>query len=593
MTSSRAARGALLGLLAAVLLGMLAFLYSRTEALDFKRDAETLSLLRELKDLDARWDADASRFAATLAPGPAVADRGPLLARILRELERASARPEVAAEIPAIKEGMAGKAAAWDALKALHAKSVQALAAAQAASAALASDANFMRLGDPRRAERHAALAAEAQSLFASLRAADGVADGPLKARLATLAEAAREAAPSLAESGARAQKALADFADARAAEREAAQKFGFLTVGSRVELLSQSISRSVQASLEEKERWRVYLFFYAAALLIGVGWLAARVFAASAALREANESLEKRVAERTRELSDALTRLKESEAQLVQSEKMSSLGQMVAGVAHEINTPLAYVKNSVATVRDRLPELRDAVGQSERLLALLRSPSPDQADLGDAFGAVDARLAQLREHQVLGDLDSLTKDGLHGIDQIGELVVNLKNFSRLDRSKVASFNVNEGLIATLLIAKPQLRNVAVEKRFGEIPSITCSPSQVNQVFLNLVTNAAQALDKPDKAIVVTTRREGDDAIAIEVADNGKGIPDDALPRIFDPFFTTKEIGKGTGLGLSIAYKIVSAHGGRIDVKSQVGKGTVFTVVLPIKPPAGLAAGEG
>ncbi len=593
MTSSRAARGALLGLLAAVLLGMLAFLYSRTEALDFKRDAETLSLLRELKDLDARWDADASRFAATLAPGPAVADRGPLLARILRELERASARPEVAAEIPAIKEGMAGKAAAWDSLKALHARSAQALAAAQAASAALASDANFLRLGDPRRAERHAALAAEAQSLFASLRAADGVADGPLKARLATLAEAAREAAPSLAEPGARAQNALADFADARAAEREAAQKFGFLTVGSRVELLSQSISRSVQSSLEEKERWRVYLFFYAAALLIGVGWLAARVCAASAALREANESLEKRVAERTRELSDALTRLKESEAQLVQSEKMSSLGQMVAGVAHEINTPLAYVKNSVATVRDRLPELRDAVGQSERLLALLRSPSPDQADLGEAFAAVEARLAQLREHQVLGDLDSLTKDGLHGIDQIGELVVNLKNFSRLDRSKVASFNVNEGLIATLLIAKPQLRNVAVEKRFGEIPSITCSPSQVNQVFLNLVTNAAQALDKPDKAIVVTTRREGDDAIAVEVADNGKGIPDDALPRIFDPFFTTKEIGKGTGLGLSIAYKIVSAHGGRIDVKSQVGKGTVFTVVLPIKPPAGLAAAEG
>ncbi len=589
MTSSRAFRGALLALLAIVLLGTLAFLYSRTEAIDFKRDAETLSLLRELKDLDSRWDADASRYAATLVPGPAAADRGPTLARILRELGRASGRAEVADALPAIREGMAAKSAAWDALKARHARSVETLAAAQAASAALATDANFMRLSDPRRADRHAALAAEAQALLAAVRLADGL-DGPLRARLATLAEAGLQAAPSLAEPAARAQKALADFAEARAAERDAAQKFGFLTVGGRVDLLSQTISRSVQASLEDKERWRVYLFFYAAALLVGVGWLAARVFAASAALREANESLEKRVADRTRELSEALRRLKESEAQLVQSEKMSSLGQMVAGVAHEINTPLAYVKNSVDTVRDRLPELRDAVDQSERLLSLLQSPSPDQADLHDAFAAVNARLAQLREHQVLGDLESLTKDGLHGIEQIGELVVNLKNFSRLDRSKVASFNVNEGLVATLLIAKPQLRGVAVEKRFGEIPSITCSPSQVNQVFLNLVTNAAQALDKPDRAIVVTTRREGEDAVAVEIADNGKGIAPEALPKIFDPFFTTKEVGKGTGLGLSIAYKIVTEHGGRIDVRSQPGKGTVFTVVLPIKPPA--AAGE-
>jgi signal transduction histidine kinase len=168
--------------------------------------------------------------------------------------------------------------------------------------------------------------------------------------------------------------------------------------------------------------------------------------------------------------------------------------------------------------------------------------------------------------------------------------VSNLKNFSRLDRSKVASFNVNEGLVSTLIIAKAQLGGVAVDRRFGEIPSITCSPSQVNQVFLNLVTNAAQAMDRPDGAIVITTRREGADAIAVEVADNGKGIPPEVLPKIFDPFFTTKEVGKGTGLGLSIVYKIVEQHGGRIDVKSTVGKGTVFTVVLPIHPPPELAA---
>jgi signal transduction histidine kinase len=591
MTNNRAARGALLGsiAIAIVLLGALAFLFSRTEAIDFKKDAEVLALLRELRELDTRWDFDAALYTSSLVPGAGTIDRSPVLARILRELERASDRPEVAAALPAIKQGMTGKSAAWELLKSRHLKSLEAFGSAEKAAAALVREANAMRLIDPRRAERSTALAGEAGILAATLRTANE-ADGSFQARLASLGEAAAAADASLRPPAAQAEQAIRAFFAARAEERAAGEKFAFLTVGSRVDLLSQTISRSVQEALEDKERWRVYLFFYAAALLVGIAYLAARVYAAQAALKEANESLEQRVVLRTRELSEAMVKLKESEAQLVQSEKMSSLGQMVAGVAHEINTPLAYVKNSVATVRDRLPELQDAVAQSERLMELLQSESADPAALQQAFGAVNSRLAQLRDHQVLGDIESLAKDGLHGIEEISELVVNLKNFSRLDRSKVASFNVNEGIVATLLIAKPQLRNVTVERSFGEIPSITCSPSQVNQVLLNLVANAAQAMDKPERKIIIATRREGADAIAVVVADNGKGIPPEVLPKIFDPFFTTKEIGKGTGLGLSIVYKIVNQHGGRIDVKSQPGKGTVFTVVLPLHPPADLAA---
>ena len=127
----------------------------------------------------------------------------------------------------------------------------------------------------------------------------------------------------------------------------------------------------------------------------------------------------------------------------------------------------------------------------------------------------------------------------------------------------------------------------------GEIPSITCSPSQVNQVLLNLITNAAQAIDKPRGLIRLSTRREGADFIAIEVNDNGRGISSEAMPRIFDPFFTTKEVGKGTGLGLTIAYKIVSQHGGRIDVRSEEGVGSTFTVVLPVTPPPESADSSG
>jgi signal transduction histidine kinase len=236
------------------------------------------------------------------------------------------------------------------------------------------------------------------------------------------------------------------------------------------------------------------------------------------------------------------------------------------------------------------MPDLRDALTRAERLLEILRLDAPDPAQLQQTFDGLEQKLGRIRSARMLDDLDALTRDGLHGIEQIVELVANLRSFSRLDRSKVASFNVNEGVRATLLIARPALRKVDIEQKLAELPSITCSPSQVNQVLLNLVTNAAQAMDKPRGHIRLATRREGVDFIAIEVTDNGRGITQDALPRIFDPFYTTKEVGKGTGLGLTIAYKIVSQHGGRIDVRSEVGSGSTFTVVLPIEPPADLAA---
>jgi signal transduction histidine kinase len=178
-----------------------------------------------------------------------------------------------------------------------------------------------------------------------------------------------------------------------------------------------------------------------------------------------------------------------------------------------------------------------------------------------------------------------LTKDGLYGIAQISEIVTNLKNFSRLDRSKVGSFNVNEGLDSALMLARHELKRHAVKKNFGDIPPLTCSPSQINQVFLNLINNAAQAIDPGPGLITITTRRDDDRHIAVEVADNGIGIAPEILPRIFDPFFTTKDVGKGTGLGLSIVYKIVEQHGGRISVASNPGVGTRFTVVLPLTPP--------
>ena len=163
--------------------------------------------------------------------------------------------------------------------------------------------------------------------------------------------------------------------------------------------------------------------------------------------------------------------------------------------------------------------------------------------------------------------------------------MLNLKNFSRLDRSKISSFNLNEGLDSALLLAKHELKHLTIKKNFGEIPAITCSPSQLNQVFLNLINNAAQAIESGTGELTLTTRVEDAQHVAVEISDNGKGIPPEIMSKIFDPFFTTKAVGKGTGLGLSISYKIIEQHGGKISVDSTVGKGTKFTIVLPLTPP--------
>jgi signal transduction histidine kinase len=588
-------RTALLIVGSAILLLMLAFLFVRTQASGYRDQVQVMNLLRELRDAAKRWDNDALSLANDLAATQvAVPDRAPIRARIFQELERGPGGTVLGEdEVRKLRAGVNEREAAFRALREAHARSLTAMEAARQSLEALTREGAARRSRNP---ERALALL----ELVAGARASVGIGDieeqeESARARapvVAALLPAALAVDAALGPTAREAQAAVSDLVAKRSSEADAWRKFTFLPSGSRAELLSQTLSREIESTLDEKDRWRAYLFAYAAALLVGVGYLGSRVIAAQGALRRANEELEARVDERTKELSRTLGQLRESEAQLVQTEKMSSLGQLVAGVAHEINTPLAYVKNSVATVRDRMPELHDAVETSEKLLALLREEAPDAAELQAAFDRLAARLAQLSEHEVLHDLDALTRDGMHGIEQISELVANLRNFSRLDRSRVASFNVNEGVNAALLIAKPVLRKIDVDKRLGDVPSITCSPSQVNQVLLNIITNAAQAIEKPRGRIIVETRRDGSDHVAVDITDDGKGIPPESLTRIFDPFYTTKAPGQGTGLGLSIAYKIVAQHGGRIDVRSEVDVGTTFTVRLPLEAAAEVTTQE-
>ncbi len=366
---------------------------------------------------------------------------------------------------------------------------------------------------------------------------------------------------------------------------------------GPRLDTLGRAVDAVSDRALGEAELYRLALLYYSGfllAVLVFLSWnLAQRgrqIERINSQLRDANESLEARVVERTSELSATLAKLKESEAMLIQSEKMSSLGQMVAGIAHEVNTPLAYVKSSLEAVARSVPEAGRLAQETHKLLALLSAEGVDETDLAAQFALVQDVLDKLgastEGRGAFEELQRLVKDGLFGITQISEVISNLKNFSRLDRGNTAEYDLREGIESAIRIGHAHLQNRVLQKNFAAIPLVSCSPSQINQVILNLLSNAAQATSDSEGKITVSTGLRDPEHVVVTVADNGSGIPADVLPKIFDPFFTTKQVGKGTGLGLSICYKIVENHGGKLEVQSTPGLGTCFSLVLPIKPPA-------
>ncbi|UUY07778.1 ATP-binding protein [Pseudomonas sp. J452] len=298
-------------------------------------------------------------------------------------------------------------------------------------------------------------------------------------------------------------------------------------------------------------------------------------------------KAMESRVAQRNRVLRKALIDLKESQAQLVQSEKMASLGQMVAGVAHELNTPLGYVKNNVQLLHELTSPLLELAAAQARLGDCLSDPGCDEVQLAAAF-ADAARARELAAPELLADdLAQLFDDTTYGLQQIGELVVGLKDFARLDRAMSEEVDLNDCIRSALLIARNNIKDKAeVQQQLGELPRIACAPSQINQVLLNLLNNAAQAMDGFG-CIQVKSWAQAQQVL-ISVQDNGRGMPPEVLKRIFDPFFTTKPVGQGTGLGLSISFKIIQDHGGSIRVVSEPGRGTRFLISLPCSQAAAL-----
>jgi PAS domain S-box-containing protein len=286
---------------------------------------------------------------------------------------------------------------------------------------------------------------------------------------------------------------------------------------------------------------------------------------------------MEETLKEKSEEQQELIRKLQEAHDQLLQSEKMASIGQLAAGIAHEINNPIGFVNSNMGTLRTYVETLLQVIDGHEQVLATHAANDALKQRIGQLRD--DADLDFLRE-----DTTALVKESIDGLKRVKDIVQALKDFSHIGETDWQIADLHHGLDSTLNIVSNEIKYKAkvVKEYDPALPQIKCLASQLNQVFMNLLVNAAHAI-KESGAIRIRTGHNAD-SVWVEITDTGCGIPPENLNRIFEPFFTTKPVGSGTGLGLSLSYGIVKKHGGRIDVASEVGRGTRFTVRLPIEP---------
>ena len=302
--------------------------------------------------------------------------------------------------------------------------------------------------------------------------------------------------------------------------------------------------------------------------------------------VREQNTILEKKVQERTvklettnMDLSLAMDELKDAQIQLVNAEKMASLGQLTAGIAHEINNPINFVSSNISPLKEDIDDLKEIIQMYEKSTTDSGISHKKALEIKEFKEDLDVEFT-------MEEIDSLLNGIKDGAVRTAEIVKGLKNFSRLDESSFKSANINDGLISTILILKSKFEGINLLQEYGEISEINCLPGKLNQLFMNILDNAIYACKKKEYTSdstpvikITTTQTEKNTAISIE--DNGIGMEDETKNKIFEPFFTTKDVGEGTGLGMSIAHGIITNHSGDITIKSELGIGTEIIINLP------------
>ncbi len=289
------------------------------------------------------------------------------------------------------------------------------------------------------------------------------------------------------------------------------------------------------------------------------------------------NIILEQNVNERTAELNQTLNNLKETQSQLVDAEKMASLGLLTAGIAHEINNPINFVSSNISPLRQDIDDLIAIISKYEEV--------DDSSNISAKLKEIDQLKSELDYNFLKDELKTIINSIENGAFRTHEIVRSLRTFSRLDEGDLMFADINEGITSTLTLLKSKLSGIEVITKLEKLPKIECYLGKLNQVFMNLVSNAIDAIDENKayikKGIITIETIEEETNIKISISDNGTGIPNEIKEKIFDPFFTTKEVGKGTGLGLSIVYRIINNHKGTIGVTSEKNQGTIFIISIP------------
>lgn len=642
---------------AVIVLGLLTggwlYLYVNSRAVDSNRQSAVIDRIKELSRLDAEWSADVLRSDADINRTYDPLTRPiPLMNRLLGELDAEATRhgdADIKRTVDALWSTFDAKAALIDRFKAQNSLLKNSLRYTPTANAeilglmraqrdaGLAEGSRLVRdvpgaLDGLERAIRTAGAAGEGlqddsvSRAMAALRVTvarsrqaeaatrgavsymnlegevsaligdtmrfaaapePGGADG-LKAGAERLQSMAADQAPAVRESVRNLMLHVNAVRTLRVSQRDLLAEVSRLPMAANLDALTAAFARRFDAELAAQARFNRLLLAYSAIALLLV--FTAVVVIVWRQLTE-RRRLEALVQQQTREL-------RENEAQLVHAQKMSALGETVAGIAHEINTPLAAVKSGLQSTRDLLEPVREYVAESSALVSILATPAPRDeaarsarnADLGARVRRVGDLHEELESVGAIDSLDELSAQSVTSIEHIHQVVVNMLDYSRVDRARVATIHIEEAIERTLQMAGHLLKGVQLTKRYQRTAPVAVDVAQINQVILNLVKNAAQAAPAGRGEIRLETAMRDDGQVAVRVIDNGSGIPRDVLPKIWEPFFTTKKAGAGTGLGLSTSKRIIDAHHGRIDVESAAGKGTAFTIVLPAATMPGATA---